>query len=263
MQDQKGGDMDAQLENILDAYAASEPGPSRATLAEWIREYPQFARELTEFTAKWQLLQWVDEAPSADPAADAVADDDRLFLRAMSAAQSAFYTVRANREVAKVPEEIGATSPTAGASPAPPPRLAAPAPGKADAPITSLARAARQAGLQEDDVIDQVGLSDGLLRKLDRRLFDPATIPPRVLQDLANTIGRSVVAVVAYTRLPPAFGAGAQHRSDRAPSLPTQQEDFFEAVRKDLAIDESRRQVLLSLPRSEVSPGAHDGAGEA
>lgn len=249
--------MDAKLENVLDAYAAAEPGPGRATLGEWIREYPQFARELTEFTARWQLLEWTEEAPAADAravgdtASNVLSDEDRLILRGISAAQSAFYVARAERQASRVQNAdaphvrraeraVGVTSP----------------PAVADATITSLANAAKRAGLSQDDLIDRVGLSDGLFRKIDRRLIDPLTIPVRVLGDLAGALGRDVSAMAAYTQLPPIFATGAQHRANQAPTLPSQREDFFDAVRKDLAIDESRRQNLLTLPR----PGADDRA---
>lgn len=245
--------MDTQLENVLDAYAAAEPGPSRAALAMWVREYPQFARELTEFTARWQLLEWADEVLEADvdsardTAGDVVADETRLILRGISAAQSAFYAARADRQALRThnadaqhvtPSERGVRATSL--------------PALHSAPITSLANAAKDAGLSQDELIDRVGLSDGLFRKIDRRLIDPLTIPVRVLRDLAGALGREVSAMAAYTQLAPAFATGAQHRANQAPTLPSQREDFYDAVRKDLAIDNSRRQNLLALPRSDL-----------
>jgi type I restriction enzyme R subunit len=161
MQDQKGGEMDAHLENILDAYAASEPGPSRATLAEWIREYPQFARELTEFTASWQFLEWTDEAPSLDASAEVVAAGDRLFLRAMSAAQSAFYAARASRKATKAHDEVTAMRTKASAPATLPNGQASRTPAGKDVPIRSLAWTAKEIGLREDDLIDRLRFEKG------------------------------------------------------------------------------------------------------
>lgn len=237
----QGGEMDAQLEEVLDAYAASEPGPSRATLAEWIRDYPKYARELTEFTAGWQLLEWADESSAIDATetSDAVPDDDRLLLRGMSAAQSAFYALRAKRQ-----READATH-TATQSASKP---------AGDVPISSLFAAAKRAGLSAVDLKDRVGLSDALLQKLNRRLIDPLTIPIRILSDLAAALQQNVQAVAAYTRLVPTFAAGAQHRANQAPALPKEREDFFDAVRNDLTLLDTRKQEILALPR----PGADD-----
>ena len=35
-----------RLEDVLDAYVASEAGPNSASLAEWVRRYPRYEREL-------------------------------------------------------------------------------------------------------------------------------------------------------------------------------------------------------------------------
>lgn len=251
--------MDTQLESILDSYAASEPGPSRATVADWIREYPQFARELTEFVARWQLLEWADGPLGGDAAAE-VADDDPFFLRAMSAAQSAFYAARADREAIDARQDVGAASPAN----MPPPPCTGDAPtllDGVDAVITGFTLWTKRAGLSVDDVIDRVGLSHGLFRKIDRRLIDPSTIPIRVIEDLASAIMCRASALIAYTRGAPSFPMGAQYRSNQAPALPGRQEDFFDAVRNDLAIDESRRKYLLSLRRPDVDEGAQRTAG--
>jgi hypothetical protein len=233
--------MDAQLEQVLDAYAAAEPGPSRIALAEWIREYPQYARELTEFTANWQLLEWADDQSASDTAAEAdvVSDEDRLFLRGMSAAQSAFYALRAKRELDTAPELS---------------RIQTEAASVADrTPITGLFDAASSVGLSSNGLKERVGLSAAILQKLNRRLIDPSTIPTRVIADLAAVLRRSVDTVWAYLRLDAAFAASAQHRSNQAPTLPKQREDFFDAVRNDLSLAESRKQELLALPRPSSS----------
>lgn len=241
----QGGDMDAQLENVLDAYAASEPGPSRATLSEWIRTYPQFARELTQFTAKWQILEWADDAAAtdADVASDVVPDDDKLFLHGMSAAQRAFYALRAKRQVTPAREADAVTTSTNSTTS----RSA-----DTDSPISSFVTAAKHVGLSFADLRDRVGLSDALLQKLNRRLIDPLTIPARVLADLADTLRQRVNAVAAYVALAPTFAAGAQHRADHAPTLPKTREDFFDAVRSDAALSDARKHELLALPRPQA-----------
>jgi hypothetical protein len=43
------------LDNIIEEYAASSPGPSYDLLARWVKLYPQYERELTEFTVNWTV----------------------------------------------------------------------------------------------------------------------------------------------------------------------------------------------------------------
>jgi hypothetical protein len=158
-----------------------------------------------------------------------------------------FYARRAKRLAAQVQEARVAQAPSRSAS----------APATIDTPINNLLAAAKRVGLSYADLRERVGLSDGLLRKIDRRLIDPLTIPARVLTDLAGAVQHNVTAVTAYTRLAPTFAPGAQHRANQAPALPPHRENFFDAVRKDLTLDESRRRELLALPR----PGTDDLGG--
>lgn len=238
MTERQERDMTEQLTDVLKAYAESDPGPNRITLAEWIGRYPHFARELTEFTARWQLLEWTADAsllPGGERLADDSASAERLVLRGVSAAQGIFYGKGAQDA------EQSAQKPVA-----------------ADPPISGLLREAQHIGIPTDVLAERVGLSDGLLRKLDRRLIDPASIPSYIFGHLAEVLGRSMASVVAYSQLPPAFAAGAQHRARQKPTLPGKQEDFFDAVRSDLVLDNARRQALLALPRpSAPEAGPH------
>lgn len=248
---ENGEEMDAQLERILEEYAASEPGPSRATLPVWIREYPQFAQELTEFAARWQLMEWAgddaDNEPHGAKANVADEENERLILRGMSAAQSVFYARRAAR-AKQVSEAVAASvdrSPHAASE-------------GMSAAIDSLIAAAGHVGLTYPALRDRVGLSDALLQKLNRRLIDPLTIPVRVIADLAGAVQQRVESVAAYFALAPTFAIGAQHRANQTPTLPKAQEDFFDAVRNDATLRVSRKDELLALPRPAGSVRSHE-----
>lgn len=260
MWEPQGGDMITQLEDVLEAYAMAEPGPSRATLTEWIGWYPQFARELTEFTARWQMLEWVvdeDFAGAERQGVESASEEERLLLRGMSAAQSVFYRERSRRQAAQAP---GAHRSVAeGLAPATAPSRSA-TPG--EPPISGLIQEAKRSGLAIDTLAERAGLSDGLLRKIDRRLIDPASIPTQVLSELARALDRSLATVMAYVQLAPAFGAGAQHRASQAPTLLARREDFFDAVRHDLVLDDTRRRALLALARPSATDPRRDTAQE-
>lgn len=241
--------MDAELEAVLETYADAEPGPSRATLVAWIDRYPQYARELTEFTARWQLLRWADDVDDANDATDtAVAasevldkEQERMVLRGVSAAQSVFFAKRAARQAAEQTASLGEANVI--------PLVASPS----VAPIDSLLAAARRAGLEYAALKECLGLSDALLQKLNRRLVDPLSVPVRITADIAAALRQQAEAVHQYLALAPIFAPGAQHRASQAPSLPTVREDFLDAVRNDAALSAERKQEILALPRSDVS----------
>jgi len=92
---------------------------------------------------------------------------------------------------------------------------------------------------------------------MDRRLIDPSSIPVPVVSAIAKALGRSASAVVSYSQLQPTFGSGTQHRANQEPSLPAVQEDFFDAVHKDLALDEEARNALLALSQPSGVSGDH------
>lgn len=52
-----------ELQDVLDAYRAALDEPSKAALDDWIRRYPQYARELTDFTVGWSLSQTLPPRP--------------------------------------------------------------------------------------------------------------------------------------------------------------------------------------------------------
>jgi hypothetical protein len=102
------------LDGVLEAYAIDDQEPSLAALRLWIARYPQYADELTDFTARWSMLKWIPGRTS-DPFSDAAdihyvaaesqvvdtnidgADDPTLLLRGMSAVHNALYQARLRR----------------------------------------------------------------------------------------------------------------------------------------------------------------------
>lgn len=241
--------MNAELEAVLEAYADAEPGPSRTTLIKWIGRYPQYAGELTNFTARWQLLKWTGDGDDSNEGTDAafaaseVPDEEyeRMVLRGVSAAQGVFFAKRAARQSARQTAPLGEASVM--------PSAASPALG----PIDSLIASGRRAGLEYVALKERLGLSDALLQKLNRRLVDPLSIPARIIAEIAAALRQQVEAVHQYLALAPTFALGAQHRASQAPALPTAREDFLDAVRNDAALSAARKQEILNLTRPDGS----------
>ncbi len=212
-----------RLEDVLDAFVASEGNPSSASLAEWIRRYPQYERELTEFAASWSLMKWLPPSPDAEEV-----DEETLVLRGMSVVQNLLHR-----------QDQGQAAPSA-----------------AVAPITSLIEEGRARGLAPRQLAQAAGIGEIVLRKLDRRLIAFGRLPREaseaLVAALAAALQRGSDSIVRYLQQGPRFAAAAHYRAEQAPQL-AKPEDFFDAVRNDPTMtDEQRARWLALEPRAKA-----------
>lgn len=196
------------LDDILDAYVAENEGPSHAALAVWTQRYPQYERELAEFTAQWSLMHWLPATPVAATAEGSLVQQGMQSIKGILA-----------HAVAARPEEE---------------------------PLNSLLEEGRSRGLAVGTLAERVGLSIPLLLKLDRRLIRATTIPPQVVDGLARAVGRQTAIVATYLQGSPRLAQGASYHASEAPAL-VGQEDFGDAVRSDLTLSADQRSQLLAL----------------
>jgi hypothetical protein len=204
---------DMDLEDVLNEFSAEleELGPSYALLTSWTARYPAYAHELSELAAAETLLRH-------SPAAPDQASDERLLQAGLDAARGVLERVRHERPAA-VP---------------------------ARALLPGLMIRAREIGLSIRELADRSRLSVTLVGLLDHRLIGFASIPQEVVDALAGALQIQAASVGQYLQQSPSFAASASYRAEDAPTLPTTQ-DFFEAVRQDPTLDESRRSALLRL----------------
>ncbi len=204
------------VEDVLDAFMAAEPEPSGAVLREWIRRYPRYERELTDFAFGWILTENLPPDPtSEEPEEEALARRGRAIIEAL------------------LPEKEQ---------------------GRAEEgrqPLAGLLAEGKTLGLSMHQLAEITGLSPALVAKLDQRLVRFVTVPREVVGDLARAIKQTADEVSGYLRREPVLPPGLEYKADEAPSLPEQQ-DFFDAVRQDRGLDEERRRRLLSLPRPDA-----------
>jgi hypothetical protein len=210
-----------RLNDILDAYAASTPGPNFETLKEWVRRYPEFEAELTEFTIDWRLLH------AFSPDAQATVDEETLVLRGMSIVERLLYTKRMQATEEKARENGVAR-------------------GEMPLPLSSLIRAANERSMTLDTFAHETGLSVGLIAALNNRLVRVASIPREAVEAVARVLGRSIDAVFVYLQLPPTLSTTAQYEAERSPTAAPQR-DFFELVRIDRELTEEQKQRWLVL----------------
>jgi hypothetical protein len=204
------------LDDVLDAFMASVEYPDHAALTAWVRRYPQYAQELTEFAASWGLMEILP--PVTDN--DTVSEETRV-LRGLSIVQNILHEQRQS-----------------------------PVQAEAGAPLSSLISAAKRHGMSAFELADRAELSAPLISKLDRRLIIPASIPSEAHIVLADALQQNVTTINWYLQQPPIFAPRALHHSKQAPVI-DRQEDFFDAIRKDLAITEERRQRWMALAPRE------------
>ncbi len=202
------------VEDVLNAYVAYSSGPSYEALTEWIRRYPHFERELTEFTVGWSLSETL---PSADQLEGV--DEDTLVLRGMSVVQGIL-----NREEWQ--------------------------PADKQTPFAGLLKEGKARGLSIHGLAKATRLSAALVRKLDRRLIVFASIPTKAIDVLARAVARGKDEVASYLRRQRVLPDGASYKAEEAPKL-SEAEDFFEAVRTDETLPEEWRHHWLALESSE------------
>jgi hypothetical protein len=198
-----------ELADVLDSYMAAVKEPSPSALAEWIRRYPQYEQDLTDFTVAWIEM---DSLPLAERTE--IEDDDTLVLRGMSIVQDLLHHQQ-EEQAQKSHDQRPFAGFVAG-------------------------------GYSLAQMAERLNLSDALVRKLDLRLIRYATMPLQLIEDIANVAQHEFVDIARYLSGAPTLVQGASYKSKHTPSL-SLQEDFFDAVRNDPQLDEERRKRWLSL----------------
>ena len=201
-----------RLEDVLNAYVASDDGPD-ASLDDWIRRYPQYEQELTEFAISWSLMESLPPEPDTEEVGLAT-----LVLRGMSVVQNLLHSQSSESASVSVRS------------------------------FESLIAEGRVNGLEPRQLAQISRLGVSLLRKLDRRLIRYASIPRAAIRGLAEAIRSDEASVSAYLQQSPALAAATEHRSEQAPAL-AEPEDFFDAVRADPTISPGDAAHWLEIQR--------------
>lgn len=212
----------ADLEHVLDEVVAAAESPSVTALDRWVREYPQFERELVDFMASWTLMNSAASlaAHHEERVDDADKADERLMLRGMSIVQNLLHEVSKRAEAS--------------------PRL------------DSLLSAAKAAGMSLQDLARAAHMGDALIRKLDRRLIRYSSIPKQAINAVADAVRCPAQVVSLYLQEPATFAAGAHYRAERAPQL-AEPEDFVVAVQKDPTMTTEDRRRWLDAATADQS----------
>ena len=200
------------LDNILDAYVTEVETPNLEVLKEWIRKYPQYQRELTDFTIAWIQME------ELRPINRDKTDHDTLVLRAMSVVQN-LYRIG---EQKSVPSQ------------------------SAKNPIEKLVAEAETQGFSQDQFAAQLKLSVGLLWKLDRRLIKYSSIPVELIENIAGALRRGLQIVAEYFHRQPTLALNASYKAKRQPQV-SEPTNFFDEVRSDTDLSNEDRAYWLAF----------------
>lgn len=113
-------------------------------------------------------------------------------------------------------------------------------------PLTSLRAAAEAQGLTMQTFAANTNLSIPILIKLERRLIRFASIPHAAIEDIARAINQPNEGIAAYLQGESQFAPAANFLAKEAPQMPDRQ-DFYEAIDKDLTMDDSQKQAWYKL----------------
>lgn len=112
-------------------------------------------------------------------------------------------------------------------------------------PLKGLISEAKKRGLSVSGLADAARLSPSLVKMLDMKLARFATIPTRVVEELAAALGRGAGEVALYLQGGPALTATAYQSEGGEEPRSLEQRDFLELVRDDRNLSEERRASLL------------------
>lgn len=200
-----------RLVDVLNEYVQCELKPSHEALEKWITEYPEFKKELVEFTVSWTLM--TDPSPSADIEE---VSPDTLLLRAMSVVEDRLYACR---------QKKSASQPL----------------------INDLLKEAKRLGLTVEMIASKVDMSAQMVTKLARRLIAYSTIPDEAINRLSAAYKMRKDDLVLYFQRPIVVAQQARFTAKSGPKAPTSSEDFFDAVRNDRSLDDNQRSFWLSF----------------
>ena len=199
------------LDDVLNDYMVSELSPNHATLEEWIQKYPEYEKELTEFTINWTLME---NAPPPEDTNEVT--NDTLVLRAMSIVEDQLYKNKLKNTKKK--DEI-----------------------------QDLSLEFKKKKLTIINIAAMTGMGRLIIPKLAKRLIEYQTIPIEAIRRLAEAIDQNIDVLSEYFQKPIYTSPNTKFKSKTVPKKPTEKQDFFDAIRTDTTITDDNKTFWLSL----------------
>jgi hypothetical protein len=203
---------EARLEDVLHELSMASASPGADLLDQFIRRYPQYARELTDFAVDLAidaLRPGEDDVPTP-----ADVEISPAVATALSRLQDRLHSVKKRRtqEAAEVPSQD---------------------------PFSRLSREALRA------FADAIHANVPFVLKLRDRHIRPETIPAGLYRLAAQHLNVPEAVMVAYSAGRPQMPHANRYKSDRKPEA-TSQQSFAEAVAGS-NLSEEQQRFLLAL----------------
>lgn len=192
------------LQIILNEMFASKDRLTLSDVGHWQEKYPEYRREIIEAYTDWLDMEFFALEGEKDSAVDeAVSDEDKNFIENLLARSRAV----------------------------------------SGEPLADLRDEAEKKGVAREDLLTALGVSETLMRKLERRNLKE--IPEWVEKKIAEILNLSRESLRAFFALPPALPKAARYKSKHTPQAQPKQ-SFAEAVRRDPELSAEEKQKLLN-----------------
>lgn len=203
-----------QLRDVLYAFSMAKPVPDAPLLDEFVKRYPQYAAEITDFAIEVAIDAAGDDKIEADNAGTTVSP---AVSRAMSRFQNRLFEVQHGKAA-------GATAASAVASPT-------------ENPFAALDRTAFRG------LANRLDVSTLFVTKLRDRQIDPNTMTAGFRKRVANELSVPLDVIVAHFGARPEGQAPQFYKAEQKPTTVAQQ-SFEEAVRSSGLTEEQQRHLM-------------------
>ncbi len=204
------------LDDVLDYYLTSTAETGRDILEEIVRLYPQYELELRELAADQKIFGRIS------PHEYTAEEEQLLTMRAVSVVQNLLYQQRQEKASDATNEEI----------------------------FTGVRDEIEKRYASAEEFYEKTWLSEGIIWTLDDRQVHFASVPQKVIENIANALGRFVSTISEYLQ-GEMLVAPSHYKAEHAPKA-SGLCDFSELVRMDPDLSEERKEFWLSLsPKHE------------
>ena len=203
----------ANLDAVLLDFRVEAGLPRPTILEAYSRQYPQFARELTDYALEWLLNEAMTDA---EPAEELPSNASSPIV---SRAISRLYDRIRERDVTN-----GMVTNSSG----------------------SQARNLFQAlpVSRKRELCARLGIDMPLFAKFQNRLIEADSVPFSFLERFAQVLEDTVDGLLSYLRLPAMANVAANFKAEGKPKIALQKVSFEDAVRAS-SLDEKQKQRLL------------------
>lgn len=209
---------EVNLDDVLHEYMASCESPSSVSVDEWVRRYPQYAKEITDFAVTWSLSRYLPE-PEIQP--------EELERRTRRGIELMHKVLRSQAK--EIPQKDASLSEAGGDGHS----------------LDSIFEAGKRMGLSLHDIARLTDLSARIVALLDRRQIHYSTIPNKAVEKIASAIRQPLGVVSEYLQGELRLTA-AHYRAEAPPEIAPKQ-DFFDLIKSDMSLGEGNRKAWLSL----------------